>query len=355
MRGGMLALRTGHGGTTMRLASNDSRTGWLPVWATAAGGGFCHQTLHYRGTDALVGSVVAFARSGAARGEPTLVMMGAAKLASIAEALADESASGSVELADMDTVGANPARIIPAWRAFVDRQPTGTALRGVGEPIDRRRAGAALDECAEHERLLNVAFDDLGDRPFWLLCPYDVAALDPAVVAGSRHTHPFVLEAGGAGGLVHATSPDYDRPDGTTGTPGAPLPPPPATARHVDVAAGDPAALRQTRVAVEDAGRRYGLGDATWELVLATHEVLTNALLHGRGQVDVALWPEGDTLVCQVAGAGELHDALVGRRAPSPGGPGGRGLWLANQLCDLVQVRQAGSRTVVRLHRRRPG
>ena len=28
----------------------------------------------------------------------------------------------------------------------------------------------------------------------------------------------------------------------------------------------------------------------------------------------------------------------------------GRGLWLANQLCDLVQIRSAGGHTQVRLH-----
>ena len=30
--------------------------------------------------------------------------------------------------------------------------------------------------------------------------------------------------------------------------------------------------------------------------------------------------------------------------------PGGRGVWMANQLCDLVQVRSSDDGTVVRLH-----
>ena len=29
---------------------------------------------------------------------------------------------------------------------------------------------------------------------------------------------------------------------------------------------------------------------------------------------------------------------------------GGRGLWIVNQLCDLVQIRSAPSGTVVRVH-----
>ena len=36
-----------------------------------------------------------------------------------------------------------------------------------------------------------------------------------------------------------------------------------------------------------------------------------------------------------------------GRMAPTPAA---RGLWLANRLCDLVQVRSGEQGTVVRLH-----
>ena len=37
---------------------------------------------------------------------------------------------------------------------------------------------------------------------------------------------------------------------------------------------------------------------------------------------------------------------------PERGKIGGYGLWLANQLCDLVQVRAYGSAGAVRLHMR---
>jgi hypothetical protein len=42
----------------------------------------------------------------------------------------------------------------------------------------------------------------------------------------------------------------------------------------------------------------------------------------------------------------------VGRTPPSPDQRAGRGLWLANQLCDLVQIRSTEAGTVVRLHMR---
>ena len=39
-------------------------------------------------------------------------------------------------------------------------------------------------------------------------------------------------------------------------------------------------------------------------------------------------------------------------RAPAADGEGGRGVWIANQLCDLVQVRSGEDGSVVRLHLR---
>ena len=42
--------------------------------------------------------------------------------------------------------------------------------------------------------------------------------------------------------------------------------------------------------------------------------------------------------------------ALAGRVLPSIHLPGGRGLRIANQLCDLVQIRSTPEGTTVRLH-----
>ena len=58
---------------------------------------------------------------------------------------------------------------------------------GVGEPVWPGRSDAELVECSRHESLLNLAFDGL--RPWQLLCPYDAAALDPAVL-DERAPHP---------------------------------------------------------------------------------------------------------------------------------------------------------------------
>ena len=79
-------------------------------------------------------------------------------------------------------------------------------------------------------------------------------------------------------------------------------------------------------------------------------EVATNSIRHGSGGGTLRLWRQEDALVCEVTDPGHITDPLVGRRTPSPATQGGRGLWLANQLCDLIQVRSTPAGTTIRLH-----
>jgi anti-sigma regulatory factor (Ser/Thr protein kinase) len=60
-------------------------------------------------------------------------------------------------------------------------------------------------------------------------------------------------------------------------------------------------------------------------------------------------WLQPDALVCEVTDRGRLDDPLVGRLAPAPEEQRGRGLWLANQLSDLVQIRSTPEGTAVRV------
>src|SRR3954470_14557436 len=132
---------------------------------------FEHEALMYSGPDEFLSGTAAFLRDGARAGEPMLVVVDAAKIAMLREELGDDAQA--VQFADMADVGANPARIIPAWREVVDRHGgEGTPVRAIGEPIWPERSAAELAECRLHEALLNVAFND--DGGFRLLCPYDV-------------------------------------------------------------------------------------------------------------------------------------------------------------------------------------
>jgi anti-sigma regulatory factor (Ser/Thr protein kinase) len=86
------------------------------------------------------------------------------------------------------------------------------------------------------------------------------------------------------------------------------------------------------------------------DLVLIVNEVATNSVRHGGGSGVLRVWEESSWLICEVSDAGRIEDPLVGREKPWAGSGSGFGLWLANQLCDLVQIRTFASGSVVRLH-----
>src|SRR5256885_4689146 len=119
--------------------------------------GFHHEALFYSGDDDFPLGTLPFILQGLERGEAVLVVERKEKASLLRRGLG-EDASG-VLFADMDAVGANPARIIPAWQDFVDRHgQSGGRMRGIGEPILAARPGDELVECQRHESLLNVAF-----------------------------------------------------------------------------------------------------------------------------------------------------------------------------------------------------
>ena len=120
--------------------------------------GFRHEAFLYAGRDEFVHGTAAFIRDGLGAGEPTLVVVGAEKIALLRAELGSDA--GEVQFADMADLGGNPARIIPAWSDFVrERSDPSRPLRGIGEPIDRDRGPAELAECQRHEMLLNLAFE----------------------------------------------------------------------------------------------------------------------------------------------------------------------------------------------------
>jgi anti-sigma regulatory factor (Ser/Thr protein kinase) len=111
--------------------------------------------------------------------------------------------------------------------------------------------------------------------------------------------------------------------------------------------------LRDVRAFVAARALEAGL-DATRaaDLVLATYEISTNSVQHGGGSGTLAIWRGDSAIVCEVRDCGQLTDPMLGRVRPSVDATSGRGLWLANQLCDLVQTRSLPTGTATRLHMR---
>jgi anti-sigma regulatory factor (Ser/Thr protein kinase) len=305
--------------------------------------GFRHEALLYAGDEGFARATLPFIRAAVAEREPILVVVDAAKIDRLRAELNGDA--GRVLFEDMAGVGTNPARIIPAWRAFVDDHAApGRRLRGIGEPIWAGRTEAELVECQRHECLLNLAFADAAD--FWLACPYDVAALEPAVIERARDSHPVLVRNGSA----HASDAYLD--DEAIAAPFAdPLPEPAAGAREV---AFDDASLFGLRALVAAHATGAGLDELrAGDLVLAVHEVATNSVRHAGGHGVLRMWHDDDAVICEVRDAGRIVHPLAGRERPADNQLGGHGLWLINQLCDLVQIRSFATGGVVRLHMRR--
>jgi anti-sigma regulatory factor (Ser/Thr protein kinase) len=307
--------------------------------------GFRHEALFYSGEEEFVAAAAAFIRAARADDAATLVVVSARKIERLCEELGDEA--DDVRFADMVDVGSNPARIIPAWREFVDEHGgTGRPLRGIGEPIWAGRGDAEVVECQHHESLLNLAFADVPD--FELLCPYDTEVLDRAVLDEACCSHPVVVDRGGR------RVSDSCRPLDEVAAPfDAPLPAPPARPHEL---AFDHQSLAAVRSFVSVHASVAGMGELGAEdIALAVHELATNSLRHGGGRGVVRLWTQDGSLVCEVADRGSFRPRpLVGRERPHEAQIGGFGVWLANQLCDLVQLRAGPEGTVVRAHMRLP-
>jgi anti-sigma regulatory factor (Ser/Thr protein kinase) len=301
---------------------------------------FVHEAFLYRDANEFLRGMLEFIRGGVEAGEPVFVVLTEEKIERLREALGEDA--DRVLFADMAEVGANPARIIGAWRKFVDEHGAGgRPIRGIGEPIWAGRSDSELAECHRHESLLNLAFADT--PAFRLLCPYDVAALDPGVVDEAARTHPFVsdvdsfCESGSYRGIEAISAPFAD-----------PLSEPPGSAAELPFDGDSLAAVRQL---VTERAMESALGPArTDALVLAVNEIATNSIRHGGGSGVLQAWEDDDFVICQVEDSGRIEEPMVGRLQPVLDQPGGRGVWLANQLCDLVQVRTFEDGNVVRIH-----
>ena len=304
---------------------------------------FRHEAFFYVDEHEFLEGTSAFIREGVGAREPVLVVVSARKIDLLRQCL--QSDASRVQFADMDGVGRNPARIIPAWADFVLEHGE-RRVRGIGEPIWPERSSAELAECQRHEALLNVAFS--GSQGFNLMCPYDTTALGPDVLDEARRSHPFLSRDG-----ARWESPDYPGVADMGGPFTAPLPEPPRTSVDLVFQAGSLGGLRDH--VVREASQA-GISDTQLRnMVTAVNEVASNSLRHAGGWGVLRLWQNEDDFICDVSDDGRIDEPLVGRRRPGIGDARGRGLWMVNQLCELVQVRSTPTGTTVRMHFRRLG
>ena len=304
---------------------------------------FVHEGLYYTALDEYLAGVVSFVRDGLAAGDPVLVAVPGDRHESIRDALGADA--DMVRFVDMADAGRNPNRIIP-WvlNAFIqEHQPR--KARIIGEPIFVGRTAEEIGPCVQHEALINMAFADANAI---ILCPYDVAHL-PNIVPDAEHTHPVIVDPDG-----QRRSGDYRDPADVVNRYNQPLPEPTTVD---DGLVFDADRLGDVRRLVAGHAAAAGLPDErVADAQVAVSEIATNALKYGGPSVaTVRAWSDPTRVVYEVRGAGKITDPMAGRVVPPPQQPRGRGLLMANRLCDLIETYTVLTGTVTRMHLRRPG
>lgn len=302
--------------------------------------GYRHEALLYRDAGEFLSGIVSFAGPAVDAGYPVLVLLTAAKVSAVRAALG--SAAEKVEFADITDAGGNPGRLIGVWQRFADGHADASQLRGVAEAVFPGRSPAELAECQLYEELLNIAFD--AATPLHVLCPYDVAALPAPVIEDARRSHPFLTAAGSGEVRVSAEFQPIDLAEPYA----RPLPASPEDAPRIGFQRGGLGSLRAFVTAqAQQAGLDQRPASA---LVAAINELATNSLQHGGGHGELRIWTYDGWLLCEVSDQGHLTAPLAGRLPPAP--DAGAGLWLANQLTDLLQIHSTPGGTVVRVHQK---
>jgi anti-sigma regulatory factor (Ser/Thr protein kinase) len=295
-----------------------------------------HHALLYRSWDDYFGEIVSFVRTGLVEREAVLVALPYPRAQLIRNIFATNR---EVTFVDMTELGGNPPRIIPTLRRFIYNQgerPT----RFVAEPAWPGRSSAELAEVILHDSLLDLSAADTRSS---MLCAYNAAMLDPSFLAAAEGLHTHLIDG-------HGTHPSPHYVPGQASLLFAtPLPSPPRDA-HVLRFDHD---LAHVRRFVEDRVATTGLDEVRLQdLLLAASEVATNTIVHAGSSGLLRVWKEGrgKNIVCDVSDGGHVSDLLAGRIGPYPLAMHGWGLWMVNQVCDLVELRSGDWGTTVRLH-----
>jgi anti-sigma regulatory factor (Ser/Thr protein kinase) len=305
--------------------------------AQAGVSGLRHAGLLYASPGEFAAGVAGFVQAAAQAGDPVLVACGGTSLDVLRSRL--DGHGGMVTWADVRGIGLNPARLIDSIHLFAD-QHRGRAIWCVQEAAWPARTPEELEEVIRHEALVNLA---LADVPVSVLCPYDMR-LWTGLMASVERTHPELTREGRRWpSSTYAAGTVPEECD-------LPLSAPPAAAetlRYRDDLAG-------VRNFAASRARRAGMGARrVGDLVIAVGELAANTFAHTSGPGTLTVWTAGSEIICQVNDSGQIIDLLAGRlkRDPVAAG-GGHGLWVVQQVCDLVQIRTSPAGTAIRLHMR---
>jgi anti-sigma regulatory factor (Ser/Thr protein kinase) len=302
--------------------------------------GFVHAALFYRTPAEFTAGVLPYVGAAVAIGEPVVVASHGRNLQLLRSQL--DGLGELVVFTDLTSIGANPGRLL-GWMRQVNGQHHGQPVRYVHEAVWPSRPPEEVGEVIRHEAVINQIVSS------WrvsVLCPYDLA-LGPDVIASAERTHPALIREG-----HRQASPSYDPQLPVPADYDRPLGDPPPEAAMLTYRDD----LARVRAFTARHAHQARLPDRrVTDLVIAVGELAANTLVHTSSAGTLSIWVTANEVICQVHDSGRIGNPLAGRLRPDPADPGGgRGLWVANQLCDLVEIHTSRNGTQIRLHMRLP-
>jgi anti-sigma regulatory factor (Ser/Thr protein kinase) len=294
-----------------------------------------HEGVPYASGERLAAELAEPVSAAVSAGGPVVAVLEAANRAALAEALGP--AAAGVEWLEPEEVHRVPAfTVAMRWARLTRRAP---------RPEQRTTVIAQHTELpwldpgywARLDAALNVA---LADLPITMLC----ACREDGDLELLRATHS-ALRVGGS------SLPSDTRRDPVQVVTEYPPPPPPDLGTPLAELAFTLTSLPAVRRLVAATAPAMGLdGERSADLVLAVNEIATNSVEHGPGAGRLRLWArEGPGMVAEVHDVGRMDVPFPGLVAPPPSGERGRGLWLASELSDVLQVWSGHTGTTVRL------
>jgi len=293
-----------------------------------ASAGYVHDALFYGSTKELVAAATSFLRAGLEAGDDVVVVCTEEHNHAISDAM---GANADLTYLPRGQIYRRAPFAVPAYRRFLQSRVDAGArrVRLLGEV---EFVGAEAPGWREWGRFEAVCNQALAPYPLWSVCAYDTHTLPAMVLTTGELTHPHVRR-----GSSRTENPLYVEP-----------------AVFLDLMADHESErpdLTEPALAITDVHDLYQLRHeirsllvsggtdpaAAENFLLATNEVATNALRHGRGPVLVRLWVTAERFVCTVTDQGEgFDDPFAGYFSlTSDDVPEGQfGLWLARQLCD---------------------
>ncbi len=307
--------------------------------AASTTAGIFHEGAIYASDSELRDTALPFLSDGLDAHEPTYVILGPHGDQLVRRELGEREGLHYLPATD---VYVNPAMTVKGYRDVLTAEVAAGAeqIRFITE-VPHPGTGSAWDWWGRYESAVNEIFADI---PVWAICTYDERTTPTEVLDEVRRTHPYLARPGGE----HAPNGGYESPAAFIYHRSHPYSDPLEAGEPV-VALTDPSLTEARRAAVAVTQALFGTETAD-NLALAVSEVVANAQRYGRSPVELRVWAGPDRVVATVKDGGTgIRDATIGLAPVDSDQRSGRGLWIANQLCDHLGITRSHDGFLIRL------